>query len=348
MTIDTITAPLTPITTPVPSSADPDNFDPRADVLFATDVPRMVSEWNVVVAAINTMIGQINTTSSSLNAAITGGAWAIDYFFSTTTTMADPTSGYLRLNNATQNTATSCVVDVLSADGADYTNALNLLDDSTSDVKGVWTIRHRTDGTKFLIFNVTALTTPAGYRQITLDPQASSTANPFANNDPITVTFSRTGDKGLKGDKGDAGDISAGGTAGGNISMADYQLSRAMIKDSALVAVDKGNSSTTAQTYDYTAGSVQKITATGNHPYSFSNWPPTGNRGILLQKIVNGGAYTLTPPTVYWQKPDGTETTSFSTYLAANTGRVALQTSGEDEILYWTDDAGTKVKGKLV
>lgn len=128
----------------------------------------------------------------------------------------------------------------------------------------------------------------------------------------------------------------------------DQQVSRAMILDCGFTVVDKGNSSTTTQTYDYTAGSVQTSTATGNHTIATSNWPPTGNLGELLIILTNGGAYTLTWPTISWIKPDGTTTTSIATYLAANTGRTALQTSGVDQILLWSRDAGTTIYGKLI
>lgn len=129
----------------------------------------------------------------------------------------------------------------------------------------------------------------------------------------------------------------------------DQQHSRAMFLDCGLTVVDKGNSSTTTQTYDYTAGSVQTSTATGNHTIATSNWPPTGNLGQILILLTNGGAFTLTwPAAINWIKPDGTTTTSISIYLAALTGRTALQASGTDQILLWSRDAGTTIYGKLV
>lgn len=131
-------------------------------------------------------------------------------------------------------------------------------------------------------------------------------------------------------------------------TLADSQLIRAMLIDCAMTVVDKGNSGTSTQTYDYTAGSVQTSTATGNHTIATSNWPPTGNLGSILIQLTNGGAYTLTWPTISWIKPDGTTTTSISTYLAALAGRTALQTSGMDQIMLWSLDAGTTIYGKFV
>jgi len=149
-----------------------------------------------------------------------------------------------------------------------------------------------------------------------------------------------------------SGDVTVAGLAGntftGDQVLSDRLVSRAMLIDCGLTVVDKGNSGTSTQTYDYTAGSVQTSTATGNHTIATSNWPPTGNLGQILILLTNGGAYTITFPTVNWIKPDGTTTTSISTYLAALTGRTALQSSGVDQILLWSRDAGTTIYGKLV
>lgn len=134
----------------------------------------------------------------------------------------------------------------------------------------------------------------------------------------------------------------------GDQTYGDNKIVQAMCKDLGWTVVDKGNSSTATQTYDYTAGSVQTSTATGNHTIAFSNPPPTGNLGELLLIGTNFGAYTITWPTISWIKPDGTTTTSVATYLAANTGRTAFQTSGVDQLLFWTRDAGTTWYAKLI
>jgi hypothetical protein len=133
--------------------------------------------------------------------------------------------------------------------------------------------------------------------------------------------------------------------------MSDQVVSRAMLNDTGYVFLDKGNSGTTAQTLDYTDGQHQKVTATGNHSFAFSNWPPSGNTGFLLMEATNYGAFTITPPTVNWVNPDGTTTTSLATHftaLAAVGGRSGFKSSGTDFILYWSRDAGTTVYGKFL
>ena len=117
------------------------------------------------------------------------------------------------------------------------------------------------------------------------------------------------------------------------------------------VFLDKGNSSTTTQTFAYTSGSHQKVTATGNHTYGFSNWPATGSTGMILLELVNYGAFTITGPTATYIKPDGTTTSSLATYftaLAAVGGPSGFQSAGTTWMVYWTRDNGTTVYGKIL
>lgn len=108
------------------------------------------------------------------------------------------------------------------------------------------------------------------------------------------------------------------------------------------VFVDKGNSGTTTQTLDYSAGQHQRITNTGAHTIATSNWPATGKLGTLLLELANAAAFTVTWPTVNWVKADG----SFTTTFASN--GVTLQASGIDFILLWSRNNGTTIYGKVV
>lgn len=150
----------------------------------------------------------------------------------------------------------------------------------------------------------------------------------------LAIQSGTPGADGADGSDGADGDMTATGS--------DGVVSRWMSRDCGLVFVDKGNSGTTTQTLDYTAGSHQKITATGNHTIATSNWPPSGNLGEMLLELTNGAAYTLTWPTINWVKSDGTVTTSF-----ASNG-VTLQSSGTDFIVLWSRDAGTTIYGKVI
>jgi hypothetical protein len=187
---------LTPPPT-APSSSSPSTFEARADALvawFAT----FVSEANILAAA--------------MDAAAAGGVFSLGYTFSTTTTDADPGAGYLRLNNATQNAATVLRVDLTDLSGNDQTNALDLFNDSTSAICGFIKLFKFSDPTKYLIFSVTSVASPSGYRNVTGACVAYSAASPFSNGDQIELEFTRTGDK---GDTGPAANLASPGPIGG-------------------------------------------------------------------------------------------------------------------------------------
>jgi len=154
--------------------------------------------------------------------------------------------------------------------------------------------------------------------------------------------------------------IHDGATAGGNplATQTELNLKAALASTNSftalntfstlsLVAIDKGNSGVSTQTFDYSAGGHQKLTITGATTIAFSNFPATG-RGELLIELVNGATFTITWPVINFMKTDGTFTTSIATYLAANTGRTALKVSGTDFLLVFSRDAGTTLYGKLL
>lgn len=112
----------------------------------------------------------------------------------TATSDADPGSGKLRFNNADQNAATVLYIDDADVNGMDVIATIATLDDSTNTNKGQLSISVVGDGTKRLIFNVTALTDASGYTKLTVSNLASSATNPFSEGDTLLFAFSRSGD----------------------------------------------------------------------------------------------------------------------------------------------------------
>ena len=125
----------------------------------------------------------------------TGGGIEIPYAFSTTTANADPGGGFLRLNNATQSSATAIYLDLLSSDTTDWTTVIDTLADSTNTVKGHIRLFKTLDPTHWIVFELTALVSHVGYRELTVTEIGSSASNPFANTDAITLSFCRAGDQ---------------------------------------------------------------------------------------------------------------------------------------------------------
>jgi hypothetical protein len=146
----------------------------------------------------------------------TGGGISVQYVFSTTTTDSDPGNGTLRLNQATQNTATVIRADLLDVNGTDWTAALATLADSTSTVKGHIRLFSVSDPSHWLLFTVSAVASPTGYKNITVSNVASSSSSPFSNGDAVVLSFTRTGDQGSAGSNGTNGTNGSNGSNGTN------------------------------------------------------------------------------------------------------------------------------------
>lgn len=141
--------------------------------------------------------GPTGATGANGTNGVLGGAVTINYTFSTTTTDSDPGNGNLRLSNATQNAATVVRADLLSNDGTDWSAVLaTLADSSNPTVKGHLRLFKATDPTKWLLFTVSAVAAPTGYKNITVANVGSSAASPFADSDAIVLCFERAGDQG--------------------------------------------------------------------------------------------------------------------------------------------------------
>ena len=168
----TITA-LDGLTAPARSQA-PATFIANADA------------WNAALPNLQT---QMNAEIALLNAGSGMGAYAVPYTFSTTTTDSDPGSGNLRLNQATQNTTTVIRADLSDSGGTVQTAVLDSFTSTSGTIKGYIRLVKTSDATKWLLFSVSAVATPAGYRNITVANIGSSEASPFANSDAIMLYF---------------------------------------------------------------------------------------------------------------------------------------------------------------
>ena len=141
-----------------------------------------------------------------------GGA-TFNYTFSSTTTAGDPGAGLLRLNNATQNSATELYIDQQDDDSAFIDNFLVTIDSSTSLIKGHVKISENGDPSRFNFYAINSLTNNIGWWTISVSFVSGSGAT-FLNTDDILVTFARTGDIGNQGNQGIQGDQGTQGIFG--------------------------------------------------------------------------------------------------------------------------------------
>lgn len=123
--------------------------------------------------------------------------------WSTSTAASDPGAGYLRLNNATFASATAAYIDLTNSNGSDVTAMLDLMGTSTNPTKALLRLTKLSDTTKWLLFSVTALASPGGYKTATI-AYVSGTAT-FAADDDIQLEIAIVGDKGNTGAAGTNG-----------------------------------------------------------------------------------------------------------------------------------------------
>jgi hypothetical protein len=176
-----------------PSITDPTNFDQEAEDFVQWWEDDFGPELEAVIDAMNAL-------GASMDAYAAGGAFSFPYTVSNATADADPGPGYLRFDNfAAQTSAATLRLDLLSSDAVDRTNELTYATASTSATKGRLKIVKRTDLTKWITADYTAMATPAGYRNITLANVVGSSAAPFALDDSVVIFFQPTGSKGTDG-----------------------------------------------------------------------------------------------------------------------------------------------------
>jgi hypothetical protein len=126
-----------------------------------------------------------------------GRDMGIRYVFSSTTTDADPGNGRIRFNNGTIASVTELYIDNLDDEANSLVNWLDSLDDSTtSSNRGVIHMKPRGSANYILFMVNGAVTDMTGYRKV---PVAYIAGALPANNDPLYLWFSRTGNQGASG-----------------------------------------------------------------------------------------------------------------------------------------------------
>lgn len=174
----------TPPTPPDPTS--------DSDTAFSNKALAFTLWMTLFGTQLNTWTLQANQLAADLNS-VNGVAMRFTYD-GTSTVDGDPGNGKMRFSSLTQNAATVLRLDLLDFNSVNTGPLIDLFDDSSSVVKGLLGIRHGTDLTKYLIFEVTAVASPSGYKNVTVNNVASSSASPFTNGDPVVVSFTRNGD----------------------------------------------------------------------------------------------------------------------------------------------------------
>jgi len=130
-----------------------------------------------------------------------GSDGGIRWSYSASTAMADPGTGFLRLNSGTMSSVTGMAIANTTAENGnpDVTDYILSWDDSTStSARGTLTLRSEANVGTFAIYQITsAVTDHSGWNEMSL--AYVDHAGSFAADETLSVGFSRTGDKGADG-----------------------------------------------------------------------------------------------------------------------------------------------------
>lgn len=111
------------------------------------------------------------------------------YTFSTTTTVADPGVGKLRLNHASPSSASVIIIDDQTADtgNPNVEDWLKGFDDSTSTIKGYVRLVEPGTPANYAVYNITGLTDSSGFIQLAVTHVDSQ--GTFGDTDSIRLSF---------------------------------------------------------------------------------------------------------------------------------------------------------------
>lgn len=153
--------------------------------------------------------GAKGDTGSTGATGATGVDAGIRWNFDSSTSMADPGTGDLRLNHATLSSVTAIAVSDLCGESGnpDVSTFVLAWDDSTNTShRGTLVIKKTTAPQNFAIYSVTGASTDnSGWTELAVTHVQSSGS--FSNTDALSVAFARTGNVGAAVADADYGDI---------------------------------------------------------------------------------------------------------------------------------------------
>jgi hypothetical protein len=241
------------------------------------------------------------------------------YTFSTsTTTNADPGSGYVRFNNATLSSVTEIAIDDNDANGADLSAYVLTWDDVGSTDRGTLIIQNRTAPANVVIFTIAgASTDESGYTRLAVTYVTH--AGSFSANAPLGVTYTKPGATGATGATGSNGAAGANGTDPGIRWMFDSTTTTNADPGTGDLRLNNATlASVTEIAISYSSGETGNPSVE-NFVKAWDDSTTTGTRGTLILKKAsapqNFAIYTITSAIT-----DGTTYGRFTLSYVAGSG----------------------------
>lgn len=201
-----------------------------ADVSAVSAIAAAVSSVAAIdsdVTAVAGIVADVTTVANNI-ASVVSAAEAIDtalkFLFDSSTSMADPGTGDVRLNHATPASVTAIAIDDTTAQtgNPDVSAYIASWDDSTDTHKGTLRITKAGTPATFAIYSVTGLTDNAGWTQLAVTYVTGN--GTFTNGDTLYLSFSRTGNTGAGSTAAATSFTPAGGIAATDVQAAIEEL----------------------------------------------------------------------------------------------------------------------------
>ena len=174
------------------------NGDPTVSTETLTEIEGAATSATAAAASETAAAASETAAAASEAAAAASAAEAaavlLKFAYSTTTSMADPGSGVVRLNNATLSSVTAAAFDALDGDGTDVSDLLAAMGSSSNTNKALLILKKVSAPQNFAAFYVTAVTDNTGWLQLTLT--YITHAGSWSDTDDLAVVFALSGDAG--------------------------------------------------------------------------------------------------------------------------------------------------------
>lgn len=163
-------------------------------IIFGTDAVTFAdAEFSSASAAASAAAAAASAAAAQAAAEAFNPIWN----FSTTTTMADPTAGYIRLNHASFASVTQAAISETNAASASMAGWIATFDDSDAPNRGY--LQLDKDVSNFAIYSINNNNTDNGGWD-TLELTHVASAGSFSADDDIYISFSQSGNNGSGGD----------------------------------------------------------------------------------------------------------------------------------------------------
>lgn len=241
-------------------------FDPSAGSYARLSVQALIDNLPAgppgsaaTIAAGTTTTGKAGTSAAASNSG-TSSAAILDfsiprgadagmrYAFESSTSMAAPASGGLRLNNASLASVTAMAVNATNSDAVDVSDFVATWDDSTNTAKGSIVIRKEGSGAVLAAYAITSVTDNGTWLQIAVTYVSGSGSLTAA--DSVYLTPLLTGNKGADGSGSPANPSASIGLTAVNGVATTY------IRSDGAPALDQSISPTWSGTHKFTNAPV--------------------------------------------------------------------------------------------